>query len=122
MPYRVPKSRLLPPRTAREVERQRLSELLHRGFAKSPLMVLAAGAGYGKSTLLSARPAVWLTLGEDCSDPVVLGWHLLEAYRPRWGQGLDGVSSALERRAWASAGEAMLEAPERGASPPAGAG
>ncbi|WP_337868227.1 hypothetical protein [Meiothermus sp.] len=110
MPYRVPKSRLLPPRTAREVERQRLSELLHRGFTKSPLMVLAAGAGYGKSTLLSARPAVWLTLGEDCSDPVVLGWHLLEAYRPRWGQGLDGVSSALERGAWASAGEAMLEA------------
>jgi len=65
MPYRVPKSRLLPPRTAREVERLRLLERLRQGFAKSPVLVLAAGAGYGKSTLLSSLPALWLTLGEE---------------------------------------------------------
>lgn len=110
MPYRVPKSRLLPPRTAREVDRLRLHELLNQGFAKSPLLVLAAGAGYGKSTLLAAWPAGWLTLGEDCSDPVVLGWHLVEAYAPRIGKGLEPVAGALERGAWASAGELLLEA------------
>lgn len=109
MPYRVPKSRLLPPRTAREVERWRLLERLRQGFAKSPVLVLAAGAGYGKSTLLSSLPALWLTLGEDCSDPVVLGWHLVEVYRPRLGNGLDKAVGALERGAWAVAGELMLE-------------
>lgn len=110
MPYQVPKSRLLPPRTAREVERKRLLQVLHGGFAKSPVVVLAAGAGYGKSTLLSALPGVWLTLGEDCSDPVVLGWHLLEAYTPRLGERLDNSKAALERGAWAAAGEGLLEA------------
>ncbi|MCS7067398.1 MAG: hypothetical protein RMK51_03350 [Meiothermus sp.] len=110
MPYRVPKSRLLPPRTAREVDRQRLYEVLNQGFTKSPVLVLAAGAGYGKSTLLAGWPGVWLTLGEDCSDPVVLGWHLVEAYSPRASKGLDAVQAALERGAWASAGEALLEA------------
>jgi tetratricopeptide (TPR) repeat protein len=110
MPYQVPKSRLLPPRTAREVERVRLLEVLHQGYAKSPVLVLAAGAGYGKSTLLASWPAVWITLGEDCSDPVVLGWHLVEAYTPRLGQGLEAVAGALERGAWASAGEAFVEA------------
>jgi len=109
MPYRVPKSRLLPPRTAREVERLRLLERLRQGFAKSPVLVLAAGAGYGKSTLLSSLPALWLTLGEDCSDPVVLGWHLVEVYRPRLGDALEGVAAALERGAWAVAGELLLE-------------
>lgn len=110
MPHRVPKSRLLPPRTAREVERVRLQEVLYQGFAKSPLLVLAAGAGYGKSTLLASCQAVWLTLGEDCCDPVVLGWHLVEAYSPRVEKGLEGAIAALERGAWASAGEALLEA------------
>lgn len=85
-------------------------EVLRQGFAKSPVLVLAAGAGYGKSTLLSTLPAVWLTLGEDCSDPVVLGWHLVEAYRPRLGKALEGVVGALDRGAWAVAGEALLEA------------
>lgn len=109
MPYRVAKSRLLPPRTAREVERLRLLERLRLGFAKSPVLVLAAGAGYGKSTLLSSLPSLWLTLGEDCSDPVVLGWHLVEIYRPRLGNKLDGVVGALERGAWAVAGDLLLE-------------
>jgi len=102
-------SRLLPPRTAREVERLRLLERLQQGFAKSPVLVLAAGAGYGKSTLLSSLPAFWLTLAEDCSDPVVLGWHLVEVYRPRLGGALAGVVGALERGAWAVAVEHLLE-------------
>jgi len=109
MPYRVPKSRLLPPRTAREVERVRLHQVLNQAFAKSPLLVLAAGAGYGKSTLLATWPGVWLTLGEDCSDPVVLGWHLAEAYGSRLGKGSGLVTGALERGAWTSAAENLLE-------------
>jgi tetratricopeptide (TPR) repeat protein len=112
MPYRVPKSRLLHPRTAREVSRVRLGEVLRQGFAKSPVLVLAAGAGWGKSTLMASVVAgggVWITLAEDCQDPVVLGWHLLEAYRPRLGRrGLE-VERALENGAWAQAAEALLE-------------
>lgn len=112
MPYRVPKSRLLPPRTAREVSRLRLSEVVRQGFAKSPVLVLAAGAGWGKSTLMASLMAgggVWVTLAEDCQDPVVLGWHLLEAYRPRLSRrGLE-VEQALEHGAWAQAAEALLE-------------
>lgn len=82
---------------------------LRPGFAKSPVLVLAVGAGYGKFTLLSSLPALWLTLGENNSDPVVLGWHLVEVYRPGLGNGLNGVVGALERVAWAVAGELTLE-------------
>lgn len=39
MPHRVPKSRLLPPRTAREAERLRLLKRLRLGFARSPVLV-----------------------------------------------------------------------------------
>ncbi|MER3444607.1 MAG: hypothetical protein C4333_11015, partial [Meiothermus sp.] len=112
MPYRVPKSRLLPPRTAREVERLRLGEVVRQGFAKSPVLVLAAGAGYGKSTLmasLAAGSGVWVTLAEDAQDPVVLGWHLLEAYRPRLGGHALEVERTLEHGAWAQAAEGLLE-------------
>lgn len=112
MPYRVPKSRLLPPRTAREVERLRLGEVVRQGFAKSPVLVLAAGAGYGKSTLmasLAAGSGVWVTLAEDAQDPVVLGWHLLEAYRSRLGGYALEVERALEHGAWAQAAEGLLE-------------
>ncbi|MBF6593808.1 MAG: hypothetical protein IVW51_05080 [Thermaceae bacterium] len=109
MSYRVPKNRLLPPRTAREVNRVRPLERLRQGFSKSPVLVLAAGAGYGKSTLMASWPATWVALGEDCRDPVVLGWHLVEAYRGRLGEGLEPVEAALGRGAWAQAGEALLE-------------
>lgn len=111
MPYRVPKSRLLPPRTAREVSRLRLGEVVRQGFAKSPVLVLAAGAGWGKSTLMASLMAggVWVSLAEDCQDPVVLGWHLLEAYRPRLGRGALEVEQALEHGAWTQAAEALLE-------------
>ncbi|MER3555527.1 MAG: hypothetical protein C4331_14610, partial [Meiothermus sp.] len=108
MPYRVPKNRLLPPRTAREVRRERPLQRLRQGFAQSPVLVLAAGAGYGKSTLMASWPATWVALGEDCRDPVVLGWHLVEAYRGRLGERLAGVEAALG--AWARAGEGLLEA------------
>lgn len=40
MPHRVPKSRLLPPRTAREAKRLRLLERLRLGFARSPVLAL----------------------------------------------------------------------------------
>lgn len=108
MPYRVPKSRLLPPRTAREVRRERLLHTLRQGFPKSPVLVLAAGAGYGKSTLMASYGELWLSLGEEAKDPVVLGWYLLEAYRPQLANPGE-IEQALERGAWTLAGEALLE-------------
>ncbi|PZA08007.1 hypothetical protein [Meiothermus sp. Pnk-1] len=108
MPYRVPKSRLLPPRTAHEVRRERLLHTLRQGFPQSPVLVLAAGAGYGKSTLMASYGGLWLSLGEEAKDPVALGWHLLEAYRPRL-KDPDEIEQALERGAWTLAGEALLE-------------
>lgn len=108
MPYRVPKSRLLPPRTAHEVHRERLLQTLRQGFQKSPVLVLAAGAGYGKSTLLASYGGLWLSLGDEAKDPVVLGWHLLEVYRPRLENPAE-IERALERGVWTLAGETLLE-------------
>lgn len=108
MPYRVARSRLLLPRTAHEVRREPLLQTLHQGFQHSPVLVLAAGAGYGKSTLLASYGGLWLGLGPDCGDPVVLGWHLLEVYRQRIPNPAE-VALALESGAWVRASEALLE-------------
>jgi len=109
MPYHVPRSRLLPPRAAKEVERKRLLGVVQQAFGKSPVLVLAAGAGYGKSTLMSGMANAWVTLAEDCRDPVVLGWHLVESYRPRLGERLSEAERALVRGSWALASEALLD-------------
>lgn len=70
----------------------------------------AGGGGrYGQSTLMASWPATWGALGEDCRDPVVLGWHLLEAYRGRLGERLGAVEAALGRGAWAQAGQVLDE-------------
>jgi tetratricopeptide (TPR) repeat protein len=83
-------------------------QTLRQGFPKSPVLVLAAGAGYGKSTLLASYGGLWLSLGDEAKDPVVLGWHLLEAYRPRLKNPTE-IEGALERGAWTLAGETLLE-------------
>ena len=70
------------------VQRARLQEQL-RAALGAKLVVLAAPAGYGKSTLLAtacelgelAGPVAWLTLDKEDDDPVVLWSYLLEALR-----------------------------------------
>ena len=71
------------------------------------LTVVAAPAGYGKSTLLatwhdrdaSNRSAAWVTLDERDSDPVVLWLHVVEALTRACPEVAESVSSALLARA-----------------------
>ncbi|MGH7724169.1 MAG: tetratricopeptide repeat protein [Candidatus Eiseniibacteriota bacterium] len=75
------------------LERTRLIQsLLER--TETPLALLVADAGYGKTTLLTAasrlarRPVIWYSLMASDADPVVFGRHLLAAFRrevPRFG-------------------------------------
>ncbi|AEB12866.1 hypothetical protein [Marinithermus hydrothermalis] len=108
MGYRVPKTRLLPPRTPHEVARSRVLERLFHLWEHSPAVVLAAPAGYGKSTLLAPLAAVWVTLGAEARDPVVFGWHLAAAYRAHADTRL--AEQRLEVGDWVGAVEALTEA------------
>jgi LuxR family maltose regulon positive regulatory protein len=110
MPYPVPPSRLRPPRTAREVSRLRPLGLVEAAFGKSPGVVLAAGPGYGKTSLAAEMGGVYLALAEEAKDPAVFLWHLLYAYRDR--AGLSEAARLLEGGAWPRALEALLEALE----------
>ncbi|MDQ7844451.1 MAG: BTAD domain-containing putative transcriptional regulator [Armatimonadota bacterium] len=62
---------------------RRLDEALHR-----PATIIAADAGFGKSTLVAAyladegRPAVWYRLDRGDSDPALFAAHLLHGLRP----------------------------------------
>jgi LuxR family maltose regulon positive regulatory protein len=84
-----------PPAREHTLARERLVERL-RTRPGIKLTVVAAPAGYGKSTLLgtwyelegATGPAAWLTLDEGDDDPVVLWSHVLEALR-RACPGLD---------------------------------
>jgi len=72
------------------VERTRLVEAL-RGAADVPVVLVMAGAGYGKTTLLAQwlsreeRPVAWLSLTRRHDDPVVLLAEIVEL--------LDGVEA-----------------------------
>lgn len=110
MPYPVPPSRLLPPRTAKEVRRDRPRRLVEEAFRHSPGVVLAGGAGYGKTSLASEFTGVYLALAEEAKDPAVFLWHLLAAYRERVG--LAEVAGLLEAGAWPRALEALIQALE----------
>ena len=110
MPYPVPASRLLPPRTAKEVRRDRPRRLVEEAFRQSPGVVLAAGAGYGKTSLASEFSGVYVALAEEAKDPAVFLWHLLAAYQGR--AELQRVAELLEAGAWPRALEAFLGALE----------
>ena len=80
----VLRSRLLPPRVPRDaLRRPLLIERVQRGFAGRLVMVVA-GPGYGKSTLLSqaleghADPSVWLSCDERLRSADALVGHLIE--------------------------------------------
>ncbi|GAA6740541.1 hypothetical protein Thermus77359_07260 [Thermus oshimai] len=110
MPYPVPPSRLLPPRLAKEVRRERLLRLMAQAFEGSPGLALAGGAGYGKTALATEFPGVYLALSEEAKDPALLLWHLLAAYRAQRGLALEGAEALLEQGAWPRALEALMEA------------
>lgn len=77
-----------PPEREQTVPRDRLLERLRPGPA-TKLTVVAAAAGYGKTTLLgawreleqAARPVAWVTIDEGDKDPVVFWSYVIEALR-----------------------------------------
>ena len=79
-----------PPGRTETLLRDRLVERLHAG-ADAKLTLIAAPAGYGKTTLLGSwrearaatRPVAWLSLDEGDNDPVVLWSYILAALRSR---------------------------------------
>ncbi len=74
----------IPPLRHERVSRPRLIARLHRGFA-GPLTLVAAPAGFGKTTLLSDAvrlsqiSVAWLTLEADDADPIRFARYLLAA-------------------------------------------
>nr|WP_279232616.1 hypothetical protein [Thermus neutrinimicus] len=71
---------------------------------------MAAGAGYGKTSLASEFSGVYVALAEEAKDPAIFLWHLLAAYQGR--AELQRVAELLEAGAWPSALEAFLGALE----------
>jgi LuxR family transcriptional regulator, maltose regulon positive regulatory protein len=69
-----------PPVTGDRIDRPRLIETLNRGLS-GPLSLVCAGAGYGKTTLVSA----WikgLTVGRDgVTPPLPSAWISLDEHR-----------------------------------------
>lgn len=94
-------SKLFIPRPQRRlVPRRRLTERLDQG-AESPLTLISAPAGFGKSTLLSdwlatdSRPAAWLALDAGDNDPSVFWAYFVAALRT--------VAPSVRDAAWSDA-------------------
>ncbi len=75
--FELLEAKLLPPRGGGTVSRDRLIGLLEASGA-APIVVVSAGAGWGKTTLLahwvtrSPRPFAWVSVDENDNDPIVL--------------------------------------------------
>ena len=87
MPNHVPRSKLRPPRLGPDrLERPRLLDLLDQSLGADCTLV-AAPAGYGKTTLLAqwvkrqTRPAAWLALDDTDNDPALFLEELVAAVR-----------------------------------------
>ncbi len=89
----------IPPPRPKGVLRPRLLERLNEGL-HGKLTLIAAPAGFGKTTLISAwlatgeRPAAWLSLDEADSDPTrFLAYFIaaLQTIAPHLGEGVLGV-------------------------------
>ena len=85
----------IPPPRPKVVPRPRLIERLHEGL-HGKLTLIAAPAGFGKTTLVSAwlatdeRPAAWLSLDEADRDPTRFLAYLIVALQtiaPHLGEG-----------------------------------
>ncbi|HEV7699195.1 MAG TPA: hypothetical protein VGO43_03115, partial [Pyrinomonadaceae bacterium] len=110
------RTKLLPPRAASEIlKRPRLTERL-RANGETPVTMVAADAGYGKTTLIAdflrdqAKPYVWYQLDHTDADPVVfLNYvaHGIRGIEPEFGEAL--ISYLAE------ANEDLVRSPERAA-------
>src|SRR3954471_6416086 len=90
----------IPPPPPKIVQRPHLLERLNAGLHHRKLTLLAAPAGCGKTTLLSAwvagcaRPVAWLSLDAGDSDPTRFLTYLVAAIRtiaPNMGEEVWGV-------------------------------
>ena len=130
-----PGADLLPPPTpARHVPRPRLLRRL-QGAEEASVILLAAPAGYGKSTLLSdwaqreSRPVAWLTLTALDNDPELLLERLSQRAdparramaRPGRGGRRDGVEADRPRPPARAAALAGRDAERPRLRPAAGA-
>src|SRR5438874_4050321 len=90
----------IPPLRPSMVSRPRLIERLNEGLHRK-LTLIAAPAGFGKTTLLSAwvegieRPAAWLSLDEGENDPARFLTYLVAALQTIAPDIGAGVLSAL---------------------------
>src|SRR5690349_2101395 len=108
------KTKLMPPRAVSDLlARPRLTERL-RANLQSPMTLIAADAGCGKTTLIAdfirnqQRPAVWYQLDHTDADPIVfLGYvaHGIRNVVPNFGEALFEYLSG--------ANEELVRYPER---------
>lgn len=86
-PSIVIEARLARPRLPLVLKRQRLIRRLRAGLAEFPLLLVSAGAGYGKTTLLASAvegspfTTLWYSLGEEDAELAVFLTHLSTALR-----------------------------------------
>ena len=90
-------AKLIRPRHRDVLPRARLVDRLVRGVPQHPLTLVAAGPGYGKTTLLASFAetyppgTVWYSLGPEDADFTVFLWHLVAAlggFSRRFGRSL----------------------------------
>src|ERR671927_248371 len=106
----------LPPRRPNVVLRSQLLERLNAGLHRK-LTLIAAPAGFGKTTLVSTwiagcgRPAAWLSLDEGDNDPACFLAYLVAALQtiaPTIGTGVVGVLQSPQPPSTASILTALL--------------
>jgi LuxR family maltose regulon positive regulatory protein len=108
------RTKLLPPRPVTELlERPRLTERLFANL-NSPITMVAADAGYGKTTLIAdflrnqPRPSVWYQLDRTDADPFVFLGYIAQGiknFAPDFGEAIFPYL--------AEANEELLRFPER---------
>ena len=110
------RTKLLPPRAASEIlKRPRLTERL-RSHEDAPVTLIAADAGYGKTTLISdflrdqSRPFVWYQLDHTDADPIVFLNYVTQGIR-----GIDETFGDAILAYLAEANEDLVRSPERAA-------
>lgn len=108
----------LPPLRPNVVSRPRLLERLNTGLHRK-LTLLAAPAGFGKTTLLSewiarcGRPVAWLSLDEGDNDPTRFLAYLVAALQtitPRMGAGIGALLQSSQPPRERAGREALLTA------------
>ena len=97
----IVKTKLASPRPQkRTLPRPRLERRIAQA-AEYPLTILQAGAGYGKSTLLTLMaqtdaPLVWYHLSQEDADPLTFLNHLLAGFRQTFPELPNAANAFLE--------------------------